>query len=418
MPSWCPKHLAFAGRAPFDTDVDRAQRAAWQVAVPWHVAAVFWNTYDVQETHKRRQRAIAASLHAFLTQSARQPPEASDADGWAVALQGWVAWHLAERAGVLSKPIMAGTVSHWVGCALGIIPAHLTKRATKRLFDGIAAFRPSRSVALPRGQQDAGDRALGLVASRIGSRLWLAIAIMIRAGQRSPESVRVAAGHVAPGSLVITHSHLRAVPMFEKTNSFGSGSRPPITLPLYPGEAEVIRMRWPSTPLSSKEAKQLRDSVASLLHQAGYTDIRVPRRDLAEAVDCDQSGKLAAAALRHAKGSAHTITYTGGWGTATRMEGILRGATRRGAASPPALARGFPKPDANPLASPSPRPPRALVKERIKHNAPVPLAHLRVPLTMAGGRLPSATVAARKRAMEQTHMSAHESAARRLLGSG
>ena len=237
---------------------------------------------------------------------------------------------------------MAGTVNHWLGCALGVIPARLDKRSTKRLFDGVAAFRPSRTTALPRGQQAAGDRAMQMVEGLIGTRLWVAIAIMIRGGQRSPESVRVAAGHIAPGTLEIAHSHLRAVPKFEKTNSMGSWTRPPITLPLCPGEADILRTSWSANPLSSAEAKQLRNAVASLLHEAGYTDIRVPRRDLAEAVDCDRSGKVAAAALRHAKGSAHTITYTGGRGSAIRMEGILRSAASVGA-----LPTQFP-PTANP----------------------------------------------------------------------
>ena len=292
---------------------------------------------------------------------------------------------------------MAGTIQSWLGCALAILPATLDKTTVNRLFTGIAAYRPSRPSPQPRGQRDAGDRLMQMLSPRMGTNIWIAAAIMVRSGQRAREAVRIASGHIVSGTLGLSDTLLRGAPLYEKGDRHQKWVRPPITLPLEAGESRMIHKHWNQTPLSSAETSALFTALSRLVRSAGYTDLRTPRRDLAESVALNHGDKAAGLAIRHKPNSPHTIRYTGGLPAALRMEHTLRSSTPQKALNQEHLL------SEKPCVSPTPR-------------APLVGSDLIIPATMAGGRLSALAISARQRAAERLQFSLNEAATRRMLG--
>ena len=353
---------------------------------------------------------MANSLETFRTTEWNRAFPVTPND-WAEMLRAWLGWYHRQRTAIADRNLNGSTLVGWMWTLLATLPVSLPKRMTDSIVSGVASHNALRSPPQPRDQRDAGANALTAAHASGDPRLWLAVAFMVRSGQRATDATWVAGGWIIPGSYIRTPTVLSAQPIAEKTDQLGSRVPVPMVLTLEPTDEHILS-RWSPAPLSATELSLLHSRTKRLLHEAGYTDVRVPRRDRAADFDLTHDRKATGALLRHKPKSAHTASYTGPSAAAHRMAALLTNAPPISDAkqSTPTEPTQAPPTYRRELCVPSTPP---VMRGGLKDKEPL---NLRVPLTMIGGPLPAATRAAVAKAAATAHNEANKKTALRLLG--
>ena len=97
-----------------------------------------------------------------------------------------------------------------------------------------------RSAPQPRDQRPAGRTALQNATQHPDPRVWFAVALMVRSGQRIRDATWVAGGWCVDGSVYLTRSAFTAQPEAEKTDT--KMSRVPLPVVLVLEELDYERL--------------------------------------------------------------------------------------------------------------------------------------------------------------------------------
>ena len=306
VPPWAPEWLSWAGRAPLEGPAERQARAAYAASAGFRSAELILRACVAQETYRARQRSLAHQLEAF--RATRLVKEERDGP-WGPQLVSFALDHLRGR------PHLRGTtILSWVWCLVGIVPSQPSARELRQLRDIVGHTWPLRTLAsgLPRKGGPATERAATAAREAGSYRLALALLLIARAGSRASDAVRVASGFI--DGFELPSEHLVVFPSSEKSDQMGARVIEPLVLPWPSGTEdawhEVARDCFGDHgPTSAEAAAALRRDLTRALRNAGVSDARGPRRELAERVAANHGRARAGQVLRHAKGAAVTARY-------------------------------------------------------------------------------------------------------------
>ena len=416
VPAWCQRHLAFEGRGTFDTPDIKANRLSWLSAQSWRLHEEFLNCYDVQETHKARQRVLASSLEVFRQThwTSRRLPK--DAESWAALVRAWLGWYHQQRTKIADRPLRGTTMLSWFWTVCATLPVSIPKRISDAIAAGISSHATVRPDPQPRDERIASAAALSAASTQHDVRLWLATALIVRSGQRLTDATWVAGGWFIPGSLAITSTSFTAQPIMEKSDQLQIKIPEPMSMILNPEDRPRL-IEWKSLPpLSHTALSALHRQTGATLRAAGLSDVRVPRRDRAMDISITHSKKAAGLLLRHAPGSVHTSLYTGPVAASSRMISLLQDTPHP--VTPAKRGRPVTPTSSDTTSGSSSSPPRHPLKRVVvPSRTPKRTASPRTPsATMTGGRLSQKDQRALKRASSAAQEDASEQATRRLLG--
>lgn len=210
------------------------------------------------------------------------------------------------------RPSLRGpTMLAWAWSLVATLPEPVAQVTLRRFTASVGCTWLLRPGAQPRG----GGAALDAVASheaRVRPRVALAITLVARCGMRLRDATRIAAGWTSASEL--TETALVVYPLTEKSDMGGFRVTEPVALPIAGTRdfAHRLALAWLALPplSSAAEGKALLALTGSCIRDAGITDVRAPRRALAERTAKGSGRAGAASLLRHAANSAATARYT------------------------------------------------------------------------------------------------------------